>query len=455
MRGIVLHEGEYVGRFGVKSDGRSVVLSSLAALARMNRRLWAIVTLILYRRGIQLASHHPLARAAKHGLLRSLKMALGNGADPNFVFGLKVDARLWNIFMEIQQAELAWQKQDRHFFPPFNPAQETRHAVTFKKAMCFTTDLDLARRCRNAKLHPQQKPRDNSPWDSNDLTTFELRLTVEPDFGKFPPQAITMSSPSFSIMALTLEIIHSGFAFANHSPVPQPFSEGSHRPPPPAGDRYMLRPCEWAPLHLAICSGHIEIAKLLIDHGANVLDEQEVQPKKYEDEDSEEDTPSQDEEDPAFDPPAPLIKYYGSLFQAAATGYVEILRHMLDAHPEFDLEKTDAYGLTAHAHACIARHLDTTVPFLLSRRANINVRIPIEIERDVLMTTLLGLACRRGLFEDAIRLIDLGIDTAGFDLKKVRSESCHPHPSSARLLHGFSQSCYPLGKVISSGVRPP
>lgn len=104
------------------------------------------------------------------------------------------------------------------------------------------------------------------------------------------------------------------------------------------------------PLHLAVCFSRIEAAKVLISRGASagLL-------KGNRD---------------AISAATPV-----TLHQAAAAGHIDLLEHLFNALPNLDINQPNLASLTPFYHAYVNRRWDSTVPFLLARGANINVRI--------------------------------------------------------------------------------
>ncbi|KAK4166972.1 ankyrin repeat-containing domain protein [Cladorrhinum sp. PSN259] len=133
----------------------------------------------------------------------------------------------------------------------------------------------------------------------------------------------------------------------------------------------------WTPLHVAICSHRLEIAKLLIFRGADILSP---------------------ETRPDFPP----------IHQAAANGHVDLLTYMLETNPHVGVDSKDECGLTPLYYAVVNRRWESTVPFLLGRGANIDLGIDFKVGRGEMSTTMLAEACRFGRFEDAMRLLDVG-----------------------------------------------
>ncbi|KAK4222765.1 ankyrin repeat-containing domain protein [Podospora fimiseda] len=120
------------------------------------------------------------------------------------------------------------------------------------------------------------------------------------------------------------------------------------------------------PLHLAICSSRPEVAKLLISRSASILE-----------------------------PLPDALPVQVAVFHlAAARGYVDLLKHMLDVNPNIDVDA----------------HNPQVFNSSLSGGANINVQLQIPFRDSLAITTPLGEACHVGRFGDALKLIELGAD---------------------------------------------
>lgn len=138
------------------------------------------------------------------------------------------------------------------------------------------------------------------------------------------------------------------------------------------------------PLHLAICHFQASTAKLLLSRGAS--------PRLSE---------SQHDN-------APTV-----LHTAAATGQVDLCKHILDGG-FVDLDAVDIYGLTPLYYAYRNGQWGSTVSFLLEKGADVNflIRQPSlhnGMEGGELYSALYE-ACGFGHYADAIKLINLGAD---------------------------------------------
>lgn len=158
----------------------------------------------------------------------------------------------------------------------------------------------------------------------------------------------------------------------------------------------------WMPLHTAICSGQIEIAKSLLIHGASV----------------------------SLDAPrAPFTV----LHNAAFAGSLDLVNFVLDKEYQTTVQAVDLYEMSPIWHAYLQGHWDI-VDALLARGANID---------DDLATGYTPLidACLFGDFSKATELIKRGADV---------NMTCTAHPSQ------FSRFRFPILEQLEClrGHRP-
>lgn len=300
-------------------------LAALGALACANRRFWSIANGVLYRVGIESYDALPLAWAAKYGVLGTLKEALAAGASAHCTFHNSPAA--WDMWKNTFGGE-----QFLSFpcivYTAIHLAASEGHKDIVDILLDHGAELDA----RSAQFCDCTPPR--SLWETLDDQSRRQELTSA--------------------------------TAADH-------------------DSW----CHWPPLHLAICSSHVETAGLLVSRGAPV-----THPSDWPHE----------------------TGGYGALHQAAADGHVDLLKHILDSHPELGVDEPSNAGLTPFYFAFANHRWDTTIPLLLSRGANPDTLIRFQFDLVpshhpvAIATTPLGEACRLGRFEDAIRLLDMGAD---------------------------------------------
>ena len=156
---------------------------------------------------------------------------------------------------------------------------------------------------------------------------------------------------------------------------------------PQAKTPYRHQTGSWPPLHLAMCSSHIETARLLVSRGSRISRHPDTVANKD------------------F-----IDRSYSALHHAAASGNLDILEHIMNAHPDLDVNSIDQKRLTPLYYAIANRRWDTTAPWLLERGADINAAVCVSWFGETLYTTALAEACALGRFEDALKLLDLGAD---------------------------------------------
>ncbi|KAH6637277.1 ankyrin repeat-containing domain protein [Chaetomium tenue] len=380
-------------------------MEDLYQLSRVNRRLLSVVEPILYARGIGYRFATPLAWSAKFGIAATLHKALAAGASPDRKLRCQMTGSFWRFANDARQATLDWAAGDPKYWPPLSDDRlgelDDEEEVWAKDMTSGLADFDVrypAEVCPSAGLAGNRSP---------DSSTVDLAQPPQEP----PPELYEGAEHLFreyTALHLAAREGHTDFVnllLANGASV----NSSSRwfcpcRPPrglwqtmldqPTSG--HLLKPVDWLPLHAAICSSHIEIAKSLLLAGATVV------------------------RNPPNGPAS-----YGALHQAAAAGHVDLVRYILDTHPEIDVDVPDELGMTPFYHAYINARWDSTIPILMARGANINSRVRVVCNRrhgDVrdsvrLDATPLAEACRLGRFEDALKLIDLGADvTMGVQL---------------------------------------
>ncbi len=390
-------------------------LSSLAALAHTSRRLQRVTEPVLYHRGVEHHWPRPLAWAAKRGYEDTLTKALAAGADPDRKMEVQITRQLLRLVNDTHQAAMDWSNNDAKFWPAFHllldeqgglPPREQEWArgmtPTGERFHVFLPSYrspvdDPHRHGAGHGSNTQASPASCHPLFSASFETDSFALCQY--------TALHLAAREGHTHIVNRLLDHgASFNVPSHRFCPCASSAGlwqAFLEPPAWSDS--LFPRSWSPLHVAICSSRIEVAKCLIERGAAAS----VVPYKNN-----------------------AAAGYDALHQAAAAGHADLVVYILDRHRGLDINARDNLGLTAFYHAYANCRWDSTVPLLLARGADINSRFRLHggvAKMELLELTSLGEACRLGRFEDAMRLIDLGADVS-IGLQELRSQR-PPSPS--------------------------
>ncbi|KAL2255936.1 hypothetical protein VTK26DRAFT_2453 [Humicola hyalothermophila] len=378
----------------------------LAAVARMSRRLHDVANPRLYRRAAQCQDGRPLAWAARHGLVRALKMALGAGSDPNHIFVERVaaDELATASTLVCGQGTEVWDADNRSVGAnsKWSPgtADDSDHAGS---------PLSSSTADQSWRLGSTLASSDQESVTSTDGT---LASVTEPLLPQCSPGAKTTP------VTRRFTALHVAASHGHNEVIETLLSHGARINAP--SERYctctsfsgLLNDLEhpedepvpppWTPLHVAICHSRSETAKLLLSHKAS---------------------PSMVhwDEDLFPEPPTPVPT---ALHHAAAMGLADLARHIVsEAKIQTDVNLRDHKSLTPFYHAYARRRWDSTVPLLLALGADIDVEVKMYIPYCAI--TPLGEACRLGDYEVADRLLDLGADARhGFVAENNRSGGC-------------------------------
>ncbi|KAG7288299.1 hypothetical protein NEMBOFW57_007830 [Staphylotrichum longicolle] len=386
-------------------------VEDIAALALTNRRLYSAANRLLYRQAARCHDARPLAWAANRGLVSTLNMALAAGVDPNYEFVEQLSADEWERVSAAARADAAagrpkelWAMWDFNNRPipdaKWSPEPEVADDTTAEHAATPAPSSTAA---------PSPGPAAGSDLDSvvsseedlshrSDATpATETSTTPTPDWVTRRYYAVHLAARGGHNEILQLLVRHGARVnvpsqrFCACTPLYGLLNALEH--PEPEADRPL-----WSPLHTAICHSHTETAKLLLAHKASAM--METAPG---------------------DPHDTPISYsstdagYGAtaLHHAAGMGLGDLVRHILDAKIQTDINAQDHNTLTPFYFAYAHRRWTTTVPLLLSLGASIECEIKMYIPYTAI--TPLGEACRLGDFAAADALLDLGADaTHGF-----------------------------------------
>lgn len=364
-------------------------LSDVAALARINRRLYDVVNPILYKRAVSRDFPYPLEWAAHYGVVGTLIKALDSGADPNFEFQQCTSTGDW-------EAQLSGESQ---LHPGWDAASVSDSSSTLLAGS-------------NGTSHGVQSTddEDETMTDYSDGTS---------DYTEHEP---TYYSPPHG----------DGDVFQHHHPMPSRGIYGSK-----LGRRYTA-------LHLAARAGHVDVINVLLDRGARshvvakefclcwrelgILNSMEGADPEYEPSPGwtplhvaichsqehaaikllDRGAPLQMELPPPWENSGFEENPASALHHAAAKGLNVVIHFLLSARLVSDIDVRDNKTLTPFYYAYAYRRWDSTVPLLLKLGANINIDVDIFLPYSTI--TPLGEACRIGCYEEADRLIELGAD---------------------------------------------
>ncbi|KAL2192866.1 ankyrin repeat-containing domain protein [Corynascus similis CBS 632.67] len=388
-------------------------VEDIAALALTNRRLYGTANPLLYRRAARCCDGRPVAWAANHGLVSTLRMALAAGCDPNQEFYEELPAEEWKRASAASRADAVagrpkapWGMWDwrrgptvacRRWSP--GPGADVDHADSPASVSTIGPSVQAP---------PSTSDLDSvvSSEDDPDLShRSDASSATEPS----PPPIPDTVDRSYTAMHLAargghdevLKMLLSRGAAINvrsrHFCACTPqygLLNALESPDESAEDP------RWTPLHIAICHSHTDTAKLLLARDASVMMETTNHGTGSDAED----------EGGAYRSGGTDDGGYGStaLHHAAGMGLTDLVCHILDNKIQADVNAQDDRTTTPFYHAYANRRWDSTVPLLLSRGADIHCETKMYIPYTAI--TPLGEACRLGDFDVADRLLDFGAD---------------------------------------------
>ncbi|KAL2156693.1 hypothetical protein VTH82DRAFT_1438 [Thermothelomyces myriococcoides] len=403
-------------------------VEDIAALALTNRRLHGIANPLLYKRAAQCCDGRPVAWAANHGLVSTLRMALAAGCDPNQEFSEQVPAEEWRRAAVAARADAVagrskaqWAMWDWGRGPavgriPWSPGPGAE--VDDNNDNNNNNDADSPSSSSSISTigPPTQAPSASdldsvvSSEDDRDLSQTGDALSQVTEPSPSPaPDTVERSYTAVHLAARgghdeVLKLLLAKGAAINIGSrhfcacTPQYGLLNALESPDPNADDP-----RWTPLHVAICHSHTDTAKLLLSKGASIWMEATSDGMTDSAGTAADAGADADNNTPAF-------YGYGStaLHHAAGMGLTELVRHILDTKIQADIDIKDDRTTTPFYHAYASRRWDSTVPLLLERGADIHCETKMYIPYTAI--TPLGEACRLGDFAVADRLLDLGAD---------------------------------------------
>ncbi|KAI1739436.1 ankyrin [Xylaria scruposa] len=177
----------------------------------------------------------------------------------------------------------------------------------------------------------------------------------------------------------------------------------------------------WSPLHTAICRGHLQTARLLLNRGASIVVEvDEAGGLEYESNGISTDT-SAATSDPDLRPQnqGRCTALHVACFHRA----FEFVKALIEDGHQSELEVKDRLGQTPFAYAFCAGDFGLIMPYLLSKGCDINATLGSErgLEDSEQETTvprkgsLLIMTCEARKYESAIELVNLGANVNCLD----------------------------------------
>ncbi|AEO58275.1 hypothetical protein MYCTH_2305506 [Thermothelomyces thermophilus ATCC 42464] len=382
-------------------------VEDIAALALTNRRLYGIANPLLYKRAALCCDGRPVAWAANHGLVSTLRMALAAGCDPNQGFSEEVPAEEWKRAAAAARADAVagrpkarWATWDWGKGPTISripwspgPGAEIDHADTPSSISTVGPSTQAPSSSDLDSVVSSEDDQDLSqPSDASSVT--EPSPSPTPDTVERSYNAVHLAARGGHNEVLRI-LLSKGAAVnvgSRHFCACTPqygLLNALESPDPDADDP------RWTPLHVAICHSHTDTAKLLLSSGASIKMEA---------------TSDGTISGPGDSVDMPGADGYGStaLHHAAGMGLTDLVRHILDNKIQTDVDAKDDRTTTPFYHAYANRRWDSTVPLLLERGADIHCETKMYIPYTAI--TPLGEACRLGHFDVADRLLDLGAD---------------------------------------------
>ncbi|KAK4152348.1 ankyrin repeat-containing domain protein [Chaetomidium leptoderma] len=374
---------------------------SVAALARGSRRLYLRVAPLLYDnvgRVNRHAGQDGLIWAAEHDEVRVLRSLLECGVDPNACF--------WSgLPHSVCQEVFTAQRLRRRLSPRVDGhlvAKLVREYLVWNQehvpGLTPSGERELLRAWYLATINgdiPEYLP----TWELDVVHGGTICVAEMVDAARFSCRPGSHSEPADSLYSWTA--LHVATQRGNGQAVEALLLQGADIELKcqglcdcltPTGSRFgtQERPPIWTALHIAICSGHEHVARILLSRGANYLTVGQMTTH-----------------DPRLVAPEDGITAFHS---AALRGNVAMCQLLLDHHVASSsetgndvLELEDSRGLRALDYAVAAGHTRTAGSWLLEHGADPLQAIALN-EREFLAP--LNFLCFRGQYRDAQYLLD-------------------------------------------------
>ncbi|CAP70092.1 uncharacterized protein PODANS_3_1950 [Podospora anserina S mat+] len=384
-------------------------LKDIASLARTDKRLYDAANSYLYRRAAERGDAWPLAWAAQCGMVKTLKMALAVGLDPNIQLVDQLPSSEWQKATATAKSaalgnadDCVWESdnecESNAVVEWSLDAEESDHATTLDTNQP-SSSIGASDHWGHAEDSESDSESDVLMDDMMSSDTDDSTSSFDGHYGaglgpriptrspgtvtrRFHPIHLAVRGGHTEIVQILLDhgvsviACSENFCGCTHlygvlNALESP--ENSHVP-------------HWSPLHIAICHSRSDVAQLLLSRGAT----------------------------PAMDLWNPHGEHRGledgatALHHAAAMGLTDVVRYLVDNKIQTNVDVKDNKTLTPLYHAYANGRFDSTLPLLLELGANINVETKMYIPYTTI--TPLGEACRLGAFQDVDKMAELGAD---------------------------------------------
>ncbi|KAH8879020.1 ankyrin [Thozetella sp. PMI_491] len=439
-------------------------LRDLATVARLDRRFHGIVNPLLYKLAVERDAPWPLAWAAHSGVTGTLSKLLRAGVDPNHTFFDSRSKEAWRKATTdpkpywIDKEDLAGWSSDRGSESDHNidwspettdsdRAGTSHHPSDSSRSGQYIDSYQSSRSERRSERRSEHKSEYRSEFrteysddemmddfdDGDDASMISHVGAVGAEDIGLGPRAADDDEPAplrrFSALHLAARRGHTETVDlllrhgASINAVSEYFCDcGRMYGVLNAAEcpEYEPTPPSWSPLHVAICNSHGETAKLLLSRGSSYMMDVSgnlsgASPARYD---------------------------ATALHHAAGHGLVDVVQYLVTEGIQPDVEIVDEKTLSPIYYAYANRRWDSTLPFLLSLGANLDVDIKMFLPYSTI--TPLGECCKLGAWDIADRLLEIGADaTRGFIAT-----------GSGRGLSPLHMCCLPSAQPVGKSFEP-